>query len=379
MISKDRASTTFDIERILPVVRLPQSDVRKPEQAAKDVDEIQIGANGTTVATPSDGQAETPNKQTRNSAVQSRRIVVNIPSTGGHSKSTISGLPWSTNKSPRLAIRAPHLVNTSHSLTLARFQTNKSGKSRPIQHVKSKCSINLKYQKVKHGVAHVTSRFDTKALPSPSPSTKEPAETRQPRTKLRSPNCRSHTGFRRTAMPEARAKMRQQHSDGEGAHNAPSINNIYSVNHSLQPGISHINRTSSSQSWNDFAMITSSQVPARTPSNSPQDTMGRRRNQTMAHRASPSAYRPRGMGYRSNGSPAARRWDDWGSWLEVSVKIYGLTRDIAISDLWRCFSKEGTVITIEIFEDTRGDPDGKGLVRFRSVNTYRSEVFPYND
>ncbi|MCJ1464650.1 hypothetical protein MMC07_003263 [Pseudocyphellaria aurata] len=67
--------------------------------------------------------------------------------------------------------------------------------------------------------------------------------------------------------------------------------------------------------------------------------------------------------YQHTGA-VARRLDDWTSWIELSVRLFGLSPNVSTRDLWKSFSKEGTIAIIELYEDNRGNRDGKGVVRF---------------
>lgn len=68
--------------------------------------------------------------------------------------------------------------------------------------------------------------------------------------------------------------------------------------------------------------------------------------------------------HQLNGA-VARRQDDWTTWIELGVKVTGLTQKVSTRDLWKAFSNEGSIVTIELYEDSRGNRDGKGLIRFR--------------
>lgn len=73
---------------------------------------------------------------------------------------------------------------------------------------------------------------------------------------------------------------------------------------------------------------------------------------------------PYSLSYRQDGA-VARRQDDWSTWIELRVKIYGLPANVSTLDIWKCFSKEGSIAAIDIFEDRNGNRDGKAAVRFR--------------
>ncbi len=86
-----------------------------------------------------------------------------------------------------------------------------------------------------------------------------------------------------------------------------------------------------------------------------------RRNNTF-RRPPPQAF---GRQLQNSRGPEHRRpGDDWSEWIELGIKLAGLPRYVTTLDLWRAFSKEGSVATIEIFEDSKGERDGKGRIRF---------------
>lgn len=60
-----------------------------------------------------------------------------------------------------------------------------------------------------------------------------------------------------------------------------------------------------------------------------------------------------------------RPGDDWTQWIELGIKLSGLPSTVTTFDLWQSFRREGSIATVEIFEDNQGKRDGKGRVRFR--------------
>lgn len=89
------------------------------------------------------------------------------------------------------------------------------------------------------------------------------------------------------------------------------------------------------------------------------------RSFNAARRPSPQALvAPTNPPYQHTGA-VARRPDDWTTWIELSVRLIGLSPNVSTRDLWKSFSKEGTIAIIELYEDNRGNRDGKGVVRFR--------------
>lgn len=92
----------------------------------------------------------------------------------------------------------------------------------------------------------------------------------------------------------------------------------------------------------------------------PPSSTGRRNN--IFQRPSPQA--PRVTMQQTQSGPVMRRPDDWTHWDVLSVKLSGLPTNVTTRDVWTCLSREGCIQTIELFEDNRGNRDGKGRVRF---------------
>ena len=71
----------------------------------------------------------------------------------------------------------------------------------------------------------------------------------------------------------------------------------------------------------------------------------------------------------SNQAGAYRRpnHNDWNRWAELSVKVFDLPPTTTTRDLYQCFSREGNVVMIELYENARGEREGKGVVRFKYV------------
>lgn len=89
------------------------------------------------------------------------------------------------------------------------------------------------------------------------------------------------------------------------------------------------------------------------------------RSVSAARRPSPQGLvAPPYQQYQQVGA-VARRQDDWTTWIELSVRLMGLTPNVSTRDLWKGLSKEGTITIIELYEDPRGNRDGKGVIRFR--------------
>ena len=57
--------------------------------------------------------------------------------------------------------------------------------------------------------------------------------------------------------------------------------------------------------------------------------------------------------------------DDWTKWVELGLRISGLPPSATTRDLYRCFSEEGNIVLIELYENTRNERQGTACVRFR--------------
>ena len=89
------------------------------------------------------------------------------------------------------------------------------------------------------------------------------------------------------------------------------------------------------------------------------------RSSNALHRSSTQGILAQpGFQHPLNG-PVARRQDDWTTWMELSVRVAGLTQNVSTCDLWKAFSNEGSIVIIELYEDSKGNRDGKGVIRFR--------------
>ena len=84
-------------------------------------------------------------------------------------------------------------------------------------------------------------------------------------------------------------------------------------------------------------------------------------------RSSPSVRRTGSSPHHQHqlSQPIMQRQDGWSTWIELRVKVFGLPPSITTLDLWHCFSKEGSINIIEIFEDSKGSREGKAMIRYR--------------
>lgn len=93
----------------------------------------------------------------------------------------------------------------------------------------------------------------------------------------------------------------------------------------------------------------------------PPSSTGRRNNIFQR----PSPHSPRATMQQMQSGPVAQRPDDdWTRWVELRVIMFGLPINVTTRDIWRCFSKEGSILKIELYEDNRGNREGKGRVCF---------------
>jgi len=389
MARKDKTHSLFDDEDAPLVVRLPQSDFRKPDCVPTGQNKAQV--EGATYPTaPSDNDIAVSTKQPLIFEIEPHHIVLNIPpfgkyfafaetvsagDTSHYHPPPLSSFPFTSSSvlpgslgswklaKPCVTTRNLHPVRVSPLSSSTQFKVNQSSKPRLVHPDKHKLSTKSVRQEFNHTAA-VTSRLGAGGSSSPSSTGQMGAE----RSSVGSPSPRGSSGrgdSLKVVMHKSRAGFEKKPLAGEGAQ-ITLTNNIYSHVTSLTLKEPSHNRASSSQSWNDFASKASGLPPDRNPSRSPQKDAGNQElTRSMTRHALAPAHRPRATNQRSSGGPIARRWDDWASWPEVQVKIFGLTANITTSDLWKSFSKEGTIVTIELFEDNTGARDGKALVRFR--------------
>jgi RNA-dependent RNA polymerase len=69
--------------------------------------------------------------------------------------------------------------------------------------------------------------------------------------------------------------------------------------------------------------------------------------------------------------PIIRAKEAWQNWLEICVRLRNLPKNITTWDLWMRFQHEGTIISIEIYENRQGNKDGGGRIRFIQPPTIR--------
>lgn len=81
----------------------------------------------------------------------------------------------------------------------------------------------------------------------------------------------------------------------------------------------------------------------------------------------PFARLHNGSPFRSHASNTFGRphQAEWTTWQELSIRISDLPASTTTRDLWRYFSAQGTIIGIELYENQRGQRDGRASVRFR--------------
>ncbi|KAE8374407.1 RNA dependent RNA polymerase-domain-containing protein [Aspergillus bertholletiae] len=63
--------------------------------------------------------------------------------------------------------------------------------------------------------------------------------------------------------------------------------------------------------------------------------------------------------------PAQLLFAPWTFWDTVAVNLFNLPKEINTRILWQAFSREGHVFSIDLFEDSHGNRDSRGKIRFR--------------
>ena len=66
-------------------------------------------------------------------------------------------------------------------------------------------------------------------------------------------------------------------------------------------------------------------------------------------------------------SAVIARANDWSNWVEVAVQFSGFPTNTNTKDIWNVFKNEGDILTIELFDDYNGNPNGRGRIRFRQA------------
>ena len=124
----------------------------------------------------------------------------------------------------------------------------------------------------------------------------------------------------------------------------------------------HARHNSSPRQWTDYANHTSNRSQQESPIRS---APRRSRGGTMSRRAFSSFPVPRGTIQRQSTGPVARLFDQWNTWVEIHVILFGLSPTISTGNLWSSFHDEGDITSIEIFEDSSGHRTGKAKIKFR--------------
>lgn len=60
----------------------------------------------------------------------------------------------------------------------------------------------------------------------------------------------------------------------------------------------------------------------------------------------------------------------WRSWASVGIKLTGLPRQVTARTIWQTFKSEGTIFSIDIYEDHHGQLESRGKIRFKLVFLY---------
>lgn len=60
-------------------------------------------------------------------------------------------------------------------------------------------------------------------------------------------------------------------------------------------------------------------------------------------------------------------WLPWKRWESVAVNIYRIPREASTWTLWEAFSREGSICSIDIWDDRHGERGSNGRVRFKYV------------
>lgn len=64
----------------------------------------------------------------------------------------------------------------------------------------------------------------------------------------------------------------------------------------------------------------------------------------------------------------------WRSWESVAVRVENLPHDATTLDLWKAFSDQGNILSIDIFEKPDGYQSSSGRIRFMYVFARFSQI-----
>ena len=231
---------------------------------------------------------------------------------------------------------------------------------RQIQRASPKKNINFRTGRTNKTKALVTNKLTTVAHPNPATG---PSPLQGSRGRGKAPA--------KAVMKAARAHYREEKLANEKAqrHGASKMTTSLTTARAdytaASPAIttSKPKLKSSPKQWTDYASHTS--AGHHTEASHKPHFRNPRGGGMSNHSLSPY-NRSRGAHQRQYGGPIARHYyNDWTSWVEVRVNLYGLTPNIGTYELGCSFKDEGNIVVIEIFEDSSGSRSGKAKIVFR--------------
>ena len=72
---------------------------------------------------------------------------------------------------------------------------------------------------------------------------------------------------------------------------------------------------------------------------------------------------------RPNGLRHPQTWISWKSWDTLAVDLLNVPKEVNTHDLYDAFAKEGNIMYIDLWENSKGEPDSRGRIRFRLVSS----------
>lgn len=287
-------------------MRLPGLDDRQPrEKRAKYLE----------VASDSDQQSSfTPPSSSHSSSSSSDRshFKVKIPATGLYQDVRKS----SADTFPRMAqdLKYPH--NESFKAAKVRFQREKLARQQAAQNIDEASELGFA-----SGKTSILTRLASRS--------KEPTDNMYP----------SSGPLARRAGPQPVVQLPPQ----------PAFRSLWTEHSRANSASSFLSRPRDRRGTANGTYISSSY-------NLPNNSQDR-----------PFFHSSAGHFNYSNGSNGlgGNGHEDWRTWVELGIKIFDLPTTTTTRDLWKRFSQEGTVVYIELYENTKGQPDGKACVRFR--------------
>ena len=359
----------FEVEERTPVVHLPTNDYRRPKRCHNNINKslpestTEYGSTGLTTLRATHLQSATPVEGKRN-------IIVNLPrmsNVNGVQKLCSSHTSTSSDftnqdrpaKKLNTAYDKPHSIKQRHQKTIRSVRTDSSNAHILQEAAKDRLSAQEDAWE-SDSTASPRSHLGTNVSLASQDCIDTEDSLRQSLLTCQRRGSEDHCNL---AMQEAKARFQQTQSSEEQARS----------NHTRQAkspltSKSPSHASSRPRGSNPIDTFEIARPMMRNPPRLASVESGRGlqyHRQAMSQRTVSTYHGSQSNNRNRSSGLVTRRQGEWPYWVEVRVKVFGLTSNITTADLWHSFSKEGSITTIEIFEDTAGNRTGKACIRFR--------------